>query len=74
MRYTEKLETLAFAIECVTACHTSTPVPDRVGHHFDVKCCTCKHGCAVRNLQDEMKTTQCAIDSVAKRGPKGGRS
>ena len=71
MRYTEKLETLAFAIECITDLHGSATGDEE--HEGDVMDCPCKYNTHIRRLQDEMKTTQCAIESVAKRTPKGGR-
>jgi hypothetical protein len=69
MKYTEKLETLAFAISCVTEVHGSLTGND--GHNV-ARLCDCKHGITIRRLQDEALTTQCAIDAVARRGKKGG--
>ena len=71
MKYTEKLETLSFVIECIEQLHGSVTGDEE--HEGDVMRCPCEYGAHSRRLQDEMKTTQCAIDSVAKRGPKGGR-
>ena len=71
MRYSEKLEALKFAIGCTDADHLEHI---SVGHDLHGEACWCTHGITIRRLLDEIKTTQCAIESVAKRTPKGGRS
>ena len=67
MRYTEKLEALEFAVECVDVHHEENMDE---AHSIDASKCNCKHGVMSRRLQDEILTTKCAIDAVAHRGKK----
>jgi hypothetical protein len=70
MRYTEKLEALVFAISCIAANHLEHIV---IGHDTASEHCWCEHGVAIRRLRNEIKTTQCAIDAVARRGKKASK-
>jgi hypothetical protein len=64
MKYTEKLEALEFAISCIAANHLEHIV---IGHDIASEHCWCEHGVAIRRLQDEIKTTQCALSAMAAR-------
>lgn len=61
MRYTEKLEALSFAINCIEQLHGSVTGDEHLG---DVMRCPCMYTMHIRRLQDEMKTTRCAIEAV----------
>ena len=65
MRYTEKLEALEFAINCIEQMNGF--VTGDGCHYSDVMKCHCEYNIHIRRLRDELKTTQCALSAMAAR-------
>jgi hypothetical protein len=76
MRYTERLEALEFAIACVTTVHDGIVKRggSQMNHQDNATKCDCSYGVTIFRLRDEVVTTRCAIEAVAKRSKKGSGS
>jgi len=64
MKYTEKLEALEFAVNCIEQLHGFV-TGDDVCHCSDVMKCPCEYNTHIRRLRDEVATTRCALSAMA---------